>query len=163
MKNVKETFTLFFENIIREHGTNDHEWLVECAKENLEALENLQNDRDKYRHTLQRIMWVLGPSVPKDVDYTQQNNLAGLITELETALTILENAGIEYRRGTKIVPGVNTFETGHDFGDETCHHEWVLYMMPAVTSTGVYEKPGVTRCSKCGAFKPSEQFGVAHE
>ena len=38
-----------------------------------------------------------------------------------------------------------------------CEHEWVMQMIPMPN----YDKPGATKCSKCGAFKPSEQFSAA--
>lgn len=49
------------------------------------------------RKALQRIMRVLGPDVPKNVDYTQPENAAGLVSEQQEALRILREAGIEYQ------------------------------------------------------------------
>jgi hypothetical protein len=43
-----------------------------------------------------RVMQVLGPEIPKDVDYTNPGNLSGLMYEVESALSILRDAKISY-------------------------------------------------------------------
>lgn len=50
-----------------------------------------------YKHVCQRVMQVLGPDVPSDVDYTRRENAAGLISEVQQALQYLRDAGIEYQ------------------------------------------------------------------
>lgn len=50
-----------------------------------------------YRAALQRVMQVLGPSVPDDVDYTQPDNAAGLMAEQSSALAILRELGITFK------------------------------------------------------------------
>jgi hypothetical protein len=54
---------------------------------------------DQRSTALQRIMQVLGPSVPPpdEVDYSIPSNVSGLIAEVESALEILQKAGIEWR------------------------------------------------------------------
>jgi hypothetical protein len=54
---------------------------------------------DQHSTALQRIMQVLGPSVPPpdEVDYSIPSNVSGLIAEVESALEILQKAGIEWR------------------------------------------------------------------
>ena len=41
-----------------------------------------------------------------------------------------------------------------------CPHVWVLQMIPVFTGTGSYSKPGATKCTLCGAFKPPEQLSA---
>ncbi len=39
-------------------------------------------------------------------------------------------------------------------GSPPCDHDWVVHMIQMPQG---YQKPGVTRCAKCGAYKPSAQ------
>jgi hypothetical protein len=49
------------------------------------------------REALQRVMQILGPSVP-DVDYTDKYNAMGLIADVEEALSVLRAAGITFHK-----------------------------------------------------------------
>jgi hypothetical protein len=50
----------------------------------------------RYKAALQRIMQVLGPDVPSNVDYTDLWNASGLVAEQMEALAVLRDAGIKY-------------------------------------------------------------------
>lgn len=51
----------------------------------------------RLRRTLQRVMQILGPDVPQDINWSDLNNVKGLIEDHRAVLNYLRTAGIEWR------------------------------------------------------------------